>query len=122
MAMSRAISDEWIELKEILEKFLRSHGAESAFGEGDFWIVDEFYEFQQKIYFTSWKLVKPNIIEYIQREILKLFTNWIVIVVVDLSDPIHREPVAWFRISFTEITKFINSERLPPELKDLMFP
>ena len=50
--------ERWQRLYDRLCSILSEFGVEDAYGDGDFFVVDDFYVDQQKVYITSWHMLE----------------------------------------------------------------
>ena len=76
---------EWRELYAALSKALSSLGTENAYGEGDYWLVDDDYgDTAQKVCVHALSFLRPEVIAAIQAP-LKRLPHWRVLVQVDVE-------------------------------------
>ena len=75
--------DEWIRLYEDLRRTLNLLGTENAFGEADYWLVDDDYgDTTQKICVHQKSFLKPSLVAAIQKT-LQLFPHWRVMLQIE---------------------------------------
>lgn len=111
---------EWASLYTMLSKSLGLLGTENAFGEADFWIVDDDYGgTAQKLCIHKLSFLSPQLIAAIQRA-LKVFPAWQVMVQLEIEingTPLPPEGLLiysnhveqhWDRAKFASLAKALN--------------
>jgi hypothetical protein len=119
--MSSSVREkEWASLYAMLSKSLGLLGTENAFGEADFWIVDDDYGgTTHKLCIHKLSFLRPELITAIQIA-LKSFSAWQVMVQLEIeTDGLSLPPEGiviysdhveqhWDRIKFVSLTKALN--------------
>jgi hypothetical protein len=84
--MSESVRDqEWKSLYAELQKSLLRFGTENAFGEADFWLVDDDYgDTTQKVCVHTLSFLRPEVILAVQN-LLKQFPRWRVMVQLEME-------------------------------------
>ena len=77
--------EEWDDLYNALSKSLRRFGVENAYGEADYWLVDDDYgDTTHKVCVHRLSFLRKELIVAIQQSI-KSFPNWKVMVQLEMS-------------------------------------
>jgi hypothetical protein len=75
---------EWQDLYAELTRVLSAVGRENAFGEGDFWIVDDNYgSLQHKVCVTRIAYLTPELVASVQRLLSSRHPRWEVLLTLD---------------------------------------
>lgn len=88
-------SDSWESCYQALRQALNGLGKESAFGEGDFWLVDDNHgQRDQKVCVTKSSFLNRQMIDTVQSVLRDGFSKWRMFVVLEVSkllDKPHKE-------------------------------
>lgn len=77
--------NEWSELYAALVGLLSKVGVENAFGEGDFWVVDEDWgEFDQKICIFNLFIINGSLLKSLESLLKSRFPSWKVYIQLEL--------------------------------------
>lgn len=111
---------EWANLYTIIRKSLGLLGTENAFGEADFWIVDDDYGgTAHKLCIHKLSFLRPQLITAIQKA-LKPFPAWQVMIQLEIEiegTPLPPEGIViysdrveqhWDRTKFASLAKALN--------------
>lgn len=111
---------DWSSLYTILRKSLGLIGTENAFGDADFWLVDDDYgTTAQKLCVNKLSFLRPQLIAAIQKA-LTTFPAWQVLVQLEIEiDGIHLPPEGivvyldhvdqhWDKTKFANLAKELN--------------
>jgi hypothetical protein len=113
----------WEELYREITLVLDKYGSSYNFraGEGDYWIIDEPYGFDQhNVYFCNFKLFEPNIIKELQG-LLKKFSGWEIFVTV-LIEPEGKDwPNMGLIIREHEIVDGLQRQYFPSEYRSIQY-
>lgn len=112
----------WLSIRHGAQRLLSRFGTENAFGEGDFWVLDDYWNNRENlICIANPELLRPSIIRGLQM-LLNDVPNWAIVVVVDVSQKRLGWPPMGLTIHRHEIVDELRREYLPPELRDLSYP
>lgn len=76
---------QWSSLHEVLRQTLAPFGIESAFGEGDYWLLDDDYgDTTQKVCVWRPSFLSSELIELIQ-QVLSQYSQWRVMIQLELE-------------------------------------
>jgi hypothetical protein len=115
-------SREWRALYEALSTLLESRGRSSAFGDGDYWLLDDNYgNGEHLLYIFQEPFLTPDLI-YEIRDALRGFGAWKVVVSMDVTDwDRNVVPPMGLVISATTIKDELRREFLTGNLKNVSF-
>jgi hypothetical protein len=118
--MSDERDKQWSSLYNDLGKSLALLGSENAFGDADYWIVDDDYGgTTHKLCVHKLAFLKPQLIAAIQ-QVLKYYPQWQVMVQLEIQDAAVDIPLAgvivladkveqhWDRVKFAGLAKMLN--------------
>jgi hypothetical protein len=112
---------EWEALYEQLSRALAPFGKSDAFGEGDYWIVDDNYgPPQHKVYFWNLAMLKPEIVDAL-RASLREFPDWEIVVAVDVPVTGDNWPNMGLIIRKNEIVDGLQRQYFPPEYQSIQY-
>jgi hypothetical protein len=69
------------------------YGAQSEFGGGDYFIVDDFHRYHHKIYLWKWNMVSFDLIMNIRKILVSKFIKWDVMVQVLTDEMTVKSPI-----------------------------
>jgi hypothetical protein len=120
MMMSEAtVRAEWESLYDLLTETMKRYGRESWLGDGDYWIVDDFSEFEHKIFITNWGIFNRGMFTELQNILKNQFPMWRIKLQVE-APSIDRIVGVALRASVIEY--HFNQEDLPVEVQRQIFP
>jgi hypothetical protein len=113
----------WDTLYEEMGDVLSKYGVEAATrADGDYWIVDRPHGYdQQKVYFSTLKMLDPKII-YALQELLKRFSSWEIFTTVFTRPPDGDTwPEMGLIIRRHEIIDGLQRQYFPPEYQSIQY-
>ncbi|HWL03328.1 MAG TPA: hypothetical protein VNQ99_00120 [Xanthobacteraceae bacterium] len=111
---------EWEAIYHRLSAYLAPLGENDAFGEGDYWLLDDNWgNWQHKLHVASLDLLRPEVITGIQR-MLESYPDWSIVVAVDSKG--MNWPAMGLVIRSHEIIDGLQREYFPPEYRDIHYP
>ena len=109
------VFDEWRSSYNDILKILEKHGKNDAFGEGDFWLLDDNWGGgPHRLYISNVSVLTRELVE----ELMVLLSNekylgWQIMVILDLKSPTNEEiPPEGLIVSGTLIQEFWDKEKL----------
>ncbi len=112
----------WLSIRHGSQQLLSRVGTENAFGEGDFWVLDDYWNNRENlIYVTNPDLLQPSVVLGLQA-LLKELPDWAIVVAVDVTQKGLAWPPMGLTIHRHEIVDELRREYLPPQLHDLHYP
>lgn len=105
------------ELAPLMEKF----GVENAFGDGDYWILDDNWgPKQHKICIWNLHTLRPEVI-YAVQALIRKFPDWEVVVQVDVPSKEGMWPPMGLIIRAHEIIDGLQRQYFPPEYQSIQY-
>lgn len=112
---------EWTTLYRSITATLRQFGVENAYGEGDYWVLDENWGVrQQKIEFHQLRMLSPPIIEALQRDLVP-HPDWEIVVGLDVPGKEDVWPPMGLIVRPSEVVDKLRREYLPPDHQALKY-
>lgn len=112
---------EWLVLYDRISETLKRFGKENAFGEGDYWLVDDNLGlFEHRLEIQNLKLLQPQIIKLLQ-SLLANHPDWAISVAVDVPGKEKEWPGMGVVIYADEIIDELRREFLPEEFRTLFY-
>lgn len=110
---------EWAALYDLLIGALASYGKNDAFGEGDYWVLDDDYGWRShKVYFWQLEMLRPEIVKAMQG-LLDRFPDWSIVVALDVND--QNWPNMGLIIRKHEIVDGLQRQYFPPEYQGIHY-
>lgn len=118
----RAIRErDWQILYERVKATLDRFGQINAFGDGDYWLVDDDWGwFRQQVEFHTLKMLRPEVIDELQN-IIANYPDWEITVRIDLFDRLGKWPGMGLFVRSDEIIDELRRDVLPPEFSGMTF-
>lgn len=113
----------WEELYRRMTAVLQKYGNDTNFrtDEGDFWIIDEPYGFDQhNVYFNKLKMFDPKIVRELQL-LLKQFPGWEIFVTAYIKPEGESWPDMGLIIREHEIIDGLQRQYFPPEFRSIQY-
>jgi hypothetical protein len=113
----------WDALYAKMGGVLSEYGVEAATrADGDYWIVDRPYGFDQhKVYFSTLRMLAPEVI-YSLQSLLSKFKNWEIFVTVFARSPEGDEwPEMGLTLREHEIIDSLQRQYFPPEYQSIQY-
>jgi len=112
---------EWAQLYALLGKSLSQFGRHGAFGEADYYLVDDNWGCRQhKLYISNLKMLSPHIVKVLQND-LTGFPDWEIIVAVDIASARELWPKMGLIIKAHEIIDGLQRQYFPKEYQNLKY-
>lgn len=112
----------WNMLYQQLVDLFSQHGLENAFGEGDFWVVDDNYGWKRlTVCISDLAILTPSTVLIVQR-ILNDFPNWEIVLPLEGKARKEEWPPMGLTVRKHEIIDGLQREYLPPPYNRLEFP
>jgi hypothetical protein len=104
---------EWDELYEQIRRVLGAFGREDAFGEGDFWLVDDNYGSpQHKVCVVRLRFLTPEVAAATQRLLVRYSLAWQVLFSLDSPSLRPTEEDVGLVVERSGITEFWDRSRM----------
>jgi hypothetical protein len=114
-------SKNWSLIYDALVPLMATFGADNAFGEGDYWILDDNWgPKQHKICVFNLDILRPKIV-YAVQDLIKKFPNWSVVVSVDVPGKEEVWPNMGLIIREHEIIDGLQRQYFPPEYQSIQY-
>ena len=111
---------DWQVLHDLVTTILDRHGVKDAFGDGDYWLVDDNWGCVQQIEFQNLDLFKPDIIRELQAE-LAAYPNWSITIRVDVVGKEKEWPGMGIIIYPNEVFDELQRNYLPERFQTMIF-
>jgi hypothetical protein len=115
-------SDEWAALYEQISSELKRFGNEDAFGNGDYWLLDDncgSYA-QHKLYLTNLRLLHTPFVKVLQH-VLSAYPPWEIVVAVAVRGEEANWPEMGLIIRAHEIVDGLQRRYFPPAYRAVAF-
>jgi len=113
---------EWGVLYDRIRDALRRFGTENAYGDGDYWIVDDNWGLaQHKVEVHNLKMLAPTIVVALQ-SLLTDLPDWDIMIGLSIPGTEGVWPPMGLIIRDTEIIDGLRREYFPKELQQLVYP
>ena len=115
-------SSEWIALYGRITAELERFGKEDAFGNADYWLLDDNYGTfaQHLLYINNLHLLTTPIVQRL-RQVLSEFARWEIVVAIDVPGTGDAWPRMGLIIRQHEIIDGLQRDFFPPEYRSLAF-
>lgn len=114
-------SKNWSRIYSALVPLMKTFGVEDAFGEGDYWILDDNWgPKQHKICVFNLDILRPEVIYAIQN-LIKEFPDWSVVVAVDVPGKEDAWPSMGLIVRGHEIVDGLQRQYFPTEYQSLQY-
>jgi hypothetical protein len=121
MKMNPAHEREWQILHDRITDLLDRYGRKNAFGEGDYWLLDDYLgPRRQELEIQNLNLFKPHIIKSLQA-LLADFPNWHITAQVDVPGKEDSWPGMGVVIYPDEIVDELLRDFLPQEFRNISY-
>ena len=97
------------------------YGAESKYGGGDYWIVDDFQIRRHKIYIWKWNIFSADLVRRIRSMLTRDFREWEVTIAFDTAEMTELTPPMGMTLRNDSLEICIDPAYLPPELREFDF-
>ena len=109
----------WQQLYEKIRALLGQHGKENAFGDGDFWMVDDNYGWRRHtVYLFNLKMLDPVTVDRLRAFLMDL-PEWEIVLVIDVPG----KEVEWPRMGLTirkqEVIDGLSRSHLPEPYRSI---
>ena len=112
---------EWEIIYREIKRVLEPYGKEDAFGEGDYLLVDDNWgNHQQKLEVQNLNIIKPEIVESLQR-ILVPYPDWEIVIGIDAREQKAGWPPMGLTVRSREIIDGLQRQDLPAEFQALKY-
>lgn len=112
---------EWQSLNDLVTEILDRHGVKDAFGDGDYWLLDDdLGRTVKQVEFQNLDLFKPEIIRELQ-ETLARYPKWSITIRVDVVGKEKEWPGMGIIIYPDEIVDELQRDYLPHRFRNLIF-
>ncbi len=114
-------SADWLLLYQTLRRQLANFGREDAFRRADFWVDDSDTGFaQQKIYINTLELLRPRVVEALQR-LVKTFPGCEIMVAVSIPGIGEHWPTMGLIIRAEEIVDGLQRRYFPRDFQNVQY-
>ncbi|MEZ0168623.1 hypothetical protein [Microvirga sp. TS319] len=110
----------WKNLYNAVCNVMAQYGTESAFGDADYWVLDEKSNWAQRVFISSWDLYKPEIMFDLQI-ILQDFKGREIWVSFETKETMIGDPLVGIIITHDRIEEHIDRDAVPVTLRDIRF-
>ena len=112
---------EWEKLYGQIVLWLQKFGADNAFGDADFWVLDDNWgPNQQKVYVNALAMLEPKIVAGL-RNLLRDFPKWEIVVAVAVSGAGNDWPNMGLTIRASEIIDGLQRSYFPAEFQSFYY-
>jgi hypothetical protein len=112
---------EWRVLHDRIAETLDRFGRRDAFGDGDYWLVDDYWgQYRHLIEIQNLNLLQPHIVKLLQRQ-LSDYPRWEIRVGVDTVKFDRKWPGMGLTVYSDEILDELQRGYLPPEFRNLRY-
>ena len=112
---------DWQILQDRITSILQKFGRKDAFGDGDFWLLDDNWgRYRQELEFQNLTLLQPDIIKSLQA-LLADMPNWHITVRIDVSGTEDRWPGMGLIIYHDEVVDELQRDFLPEEFRNIRY-
>jgi hypothetical protein len=112
---------DWQVLHDAITATLDRFGRKDAFGEGDYWLLDDNWgRLSQQLEFQNLKLFKPQIVRALQ-DLLAGYPDWVITVRVAVPGKEKIWPGMGLIIYSDEVIDELRRDFLPAEFRDVFF-
>lgn len=112
---------DWAELYKRIVTVLERFGVENAFGQGDYWVLDDNWgPPQQKVCIFNLKMLEPEIVYAMQR-LLPEFPGWSIVVAVDVPGTEKKWPAMGLIVRPDEIIDGLQRRYFPLGFQSLRY-
>jgi hypothetical protein len=112
---------EWQILQDRIIGLLQRFGRKDAFGEGDYWLLDDNWgRFRQELEIQNLKLLQPHIVKSLQ-VLLADYPKWYITARVDVPGKEDSWPSMGLVIYPGEIVDDLQRDFLPEEFRNIMY-
>jgi hypothetical protein len=111
----------WSLIYDELVPLMARFGVDDAFGEGDYWILDDNWgPKQHKICVFNLDILRPEVV-YALQNIIRNFSDWSVVVAVDVPGKEEVWPPMGLIIREHEIIDGLQRQYFPPEYQSIQY-
>jgi hypothetical protein len=112
---------QWERLYAALSQTLQRYGREDAFGDADYWLLDDNWgNRQQKIEIQNLNLIRPEVISALQKT-LSDFPGWEIVFAIDVPGHETDWPAMGLIIRSREIVDGLQRQYFPAEFQNIEY-
>ena len=112
----------WNYLYTTLSQTLQRFGREDAFGDADYWLIDDNWgNQQQKVEIQNLELLRPEVVDALQKTLAGL-PGWEIVVAVDIPGHKTDWPAMGLVIRSHEIIDGLKRDYLPTHFQKIEYP
>lgn len=112
---------DWQSLHDAITEVLNEFGTKNAFGEGDYWLLDDNWGTpRQQLEFQNLDLFRVDIISRLQA-LLPRYPEWFITIRVDVPDKRDIWPGMGLIVYENEIVDELRRDVLPEKFRNLIF-
>jgi hypothetical protein len=113
--------EHWERLYAALSKALQRFGREDAFGNADYWLLDDNWgNRQQKVEIQNLNLIRPEVVSSLQKTLVD-FPDWEIAVAIDIPEHETDWPAMGLIIRSREIVDGLQRQYFPAEFQNIEY-
>jgi hypothetical protein len=113
--------EHWERLYTALSETLQRFGREDAFGNADYWLLDDNWgNRQQKVEIQNLNLIRPEVVSSLQKTLVD-FPDWEIVVAIDVPQHETDWPAMGLIIRGHEIVDGLQRQYFPEEFQNIEY-